>query len=169
MTKPISGWNVLTICTAPSKKAACMNRSHEYAEILLQKAWEDIYKTINIRFFFLEIPYFFFEKAGPDALIALRSFLVLFSLSLVILVGFALNRGERRWIHFVFTVFFFLMTLRSRRHSPFFALTSGMANLWNYGLVFDSIKDRLKELLAFSVSLAHHSGRGISHALLREI
>jgi hypothetical protein len=36
-------------------------------------------------------------------------------------------------------------------------------------LVFDSIKDRLKELLAFSVSLAHHSGRGISHALLREI
>jgi len=79
---------------------------------------------------------------------------IISGIAILTFLGFVLNRGERRWIHFVFTLLFFLMTLRSRRHSGFFALTIGMANLWNYSVVFDSIKHRLKKLPALSVSLA---------------
>lgn len=58
------------------------------------------------------------------------------------LTGFALNRRRLRPAHIMLSVFFFLMTLKARRHGGFFALSAAATNLWNYGFLIERLKIR---------------------------
>ena len=62
---------------------------------------------------------------------------------LVTMAGFLINRRAMRISHLLLVLFFFIMTLKARRHGVYFALSAGVSNLWNYGYILGSLKNRV--------------------------
>ncbi|MCX7001559.1 MAG: hypothetical protein NT106_14895 [Candidatus Sumerlaeota bacterium] len=62
---------------------------------------------------------------------------------LVTVAGFLVNRRRIRIAHLLLVLFFFIMTLKARRHGVYFALSAGVSNLWNYGYILGVLKNRV--------------------------
>jgi len=62
---------------------------------------------------------------------------------LVTVAGFLVNRRRIRISHLLLVLFFFIMTLKARRHGVYFALSAGVSNLWNYGYILGALKNRV--------------------------
>jgi len=69
--------------------------------------------------------------------------------------GFWMNRRRLRLSHCLLLLIFLLMTLKSRRHLVFFSLTAVVANLWNYGQIFDRWR---KKIGSFGYTIAAAGG-----------